>query len=529
MKLNEAPGGTMPAGSASTESHGAHSRDGSAVPDAVTKERAFGCGEDERLRIIASFGTEALVDDDELTAIAKFAAELCDAPLAMVSIIEAAEQRFLAREGLEERGTPRDIAFCSHAIEQPGLMEVRDTSADPRFAAFPHVAGEPGVRFYAGQTLVSSEGAPLGTLCVLDMKARHDGLTKLQRGGLEVLATAALRRLQTRRSELAARDELAGNREHTFEMLNEISQIAFSINPEGKFDFYNRQFFEFTDAEPPEDPEGWRVLVHPEDVERVFSGWYKAVKRAEPFTDEFRIRYRDTSWRWVHTRTNPVGPEKGGERYWFGTMTDIHDSYTESENRDLLARELSHRIKNIFAVVSSLVSIRSRGKPEVQEFADDLTQTIGALGRAHDYVRPLEGRKGVSLHGLLRDLLAPYHDASDSRITISGDDKPIGARAATPLALVVHELATNSAKYGALSDGDGTVSVTIEPVGDGDRLSIVWQEDSGVEMPDAGPEGFGSRLVKLAVEGQLDGRIERTFAARGLRAELVVSIEALAS
>lgn len=164
-----------------------------------------------------------------------------------------------------------------------------------------------------------------------------------------------------------------------------------------------------------------------------------------------------------------------GEDTWFGAAVDIDDLHTLSENRDLLARELSDRIKNIFAVVSGLVSMRARGRQELKGFAGEINDVFHALGRAHDYVRPLEGRKGDSLHELLRDLLAPYRGADGEGLAITGDDAAIGPRAATPLALVFHELATNSAKYGALSAKGGEIAIAISR--EDEVVMIGWREN----------------------------------------------------
>ena len=160
--------------------------------------------------------------------------------------------------------------------------------------------------------------------------------------------------------------------------------------------------------------------------------------------------------------------------------------------------------------------MKSRHHEDVSGLAADLTATVKSLGIAHNYVWHETGGKGDTLSELLRDLLAPYDIGQQHRIKVTGDDHQVGVNAATPLALVFHELATNSAKYGALSCDTGTISIDIDE--DGDDLVIVWKEDG----TDCGPisfeekEGFGSRLLRISVEGQLQGSFERTFREEGL-------------
>src|SRR5690606_17085019 len=130
--------------------------------------------EDARIRVLRDYALDSLEDDPELAAIARFAGKLCEAPVALVSLVEEERQRFLARQGVEIRETPREISFCTHAMLRDDLLEVRDTTLDPLFAGNPMVTAEPHIRFYAGQPLKSEEGLPLGTLCVIDSEPRPE-------------------------------------------------------------------------------------------------------------------------------------------------------------------------------------------------------------------------------------------------------------------------------------------------------------------------------------------------------------------
>jgi PAS domain S-box-containing protein len=402
------------------------------------------------------------------------------------------------------------------------MMEVRDAALDPLFAANPLVVGEPHIRFYAGQPLKSEEGLPLGTLCVIDTVPRPQGLTAFQREGIEVLAQAAMRRLRSRRHSTAARREHDERVAYLHTFADSIPAIAWSATPDGHFEYFNKRMVDFTGL--PDDQTG--SAFHPEDWKKASALWQHSLKTGEIYEVEHRLCRHDGEYRWMISRAVPVRDSEGRIVRWFGTAVDIHDLYAASESRDLLAKELSHRIKNIFAVVSGLISLSTRKRPEMEEFGKELIGTIQALGRAHDYVRPAEGSRRRSLHGMLEDLFSPYGTGKDARVLVSGDNLNIAARSATPLALVFHELATNSAKYGALSATDGTVELSIAD--EGDTLLMRWIERGGPPVPEDPVEGFGSRLVEMSVTGQLGGKWERRFEKDGMVCDLTVLKAAIA-
>jgi PAS domain S-box-containing protein len=200
--------------------------------------------------------------------------------------------------------------------------------------------------------------------------------------------------------------------------------------------------------------------------------------------------------------------------------------------RALLSRELSHRIKNMFAVVSSIIRLSARGGEEaVQSFAETIRGRIEALGRAHDYVRPIESehdgavRSGRTLHNLMDALLEAYQE-TDERIRVVGDDAAIGAAAATAFALAIHELATNAVKYGALSTPHGNVEIACRAVGE--TFELRWRERGGppIEQPPI-REGFGTNLARRSVAGELGGTIEAEWLPEGLTVTIRAPLERL--
>ena len=476
------------------------------------------------MQILASYAPDALEGDSELVAITRFAAHLCQTPVAGVTVAGHDSDRFLAHHGSTLREIAREVAFCPHAMEGKDLFEVRDTAADPRFADYPSVKGAPHIRFYAGQPLISSEGVALGTLSVIGGEPRPDGLNDLQREGLAVLADAVMLRLRAHRKQLQVQREAEAREKDLRTLADSIPAIAWSATPDGHFEYFNKRMIDFTGM--PDDQTG--SAFHPEDWKKASALWQHSLRTGEVYEVEHRLCRHDGEYRWMISRAEPVRDHDGKIVRWFGTAVDIHDIYAASESRDLLAKELSHRIKNIFAVIAGLISLSARKRPEYKGFAEELNAVIRALGRAHDFVRPVDGAARDNLHGLLGELFAPYGIDEGARVRVQGDDLAISSRAATPLALVFHELATNSAKYGALAKADGRVELTVAEKGD--DLLMRWSE-SGGKSPAANAklkDGFGSRLVEMSITGQLGGSWERRFEKDGLVVELTVAKAAIA-
>ena len=480
---------------------------------------------EDRARELAPYGIDSLENDHELRAIADFAAKLCDSPSASVTIVEESRQRFIAKHGLESSETPRSVSFCAHAMQDDELFIVPDATQDPRFAENELVTGPMNLRFYAGAPMITEDGTKLGALCVIDTKPRPDGLTDLQQHGLRVLARSALRRFVNEREAQRSREGEKERARMLSLVLDSVPGIAWSADEHLTFDFFNARWHEVTEAEPPKGVKDWRAHIHPDDFEATRGKFELATAKKLVFDDEWRLRLSNGSYRWALSRAVPIELGNGSWR-WVGTIIDIDDVHRLSESRDLLARELSHRIKNIFAVVASLITLSARRDPQLRYFAAEMTDKIAALGRAHEFVAPAGMVDENSLHGLLGQIFAPYRDGETPRITISGINPAIHARTATPLALVFHELATNSAKYGILSRDEGTVQVTIGQA-DPETLQIVWLEP-GVAAKEESSEGFGSRLLRMSVEGQLQGKIERIWSDEGLKVALDLSLPVLA-
>jgi two-component sensor histidine kinase len=256
--------------------------------------------------------------------------------------------------------------------------------------------------------------------------------------------------------------------------------------------------------------------IHPADRDRVRAAFAATRAVLGAYETDFRIMVGEEV-RWIAARGQ--GEDVGiVGRTMFGIFLDVTGRKQAEEGHELLAGEMSHRVKNLLAIAAGLTTMTSRTTSSTTEMARELIQRLIALGRAHDLVRPLpDGQGSAALLGdLLSVLLAPYDDlgAFSGRIRVAVERMGIGEAAATSLAMVVHELATNSLKYGSLSSDVGTLDISTRSAGD--EICLIWMERGGPSVEAPVQQGFGSKLVQRSVARQLGGTIEHDWSAEGL-------------
>ncbi len=265
--------------------------------------------------------------------------------------------------------------------------------------------------------------------------------------------------------------------------------------------------------------------IHPADRDRVRAAFAATRALIGPYEIDFRI-VADKNVRWVSARGQGSDKDIVG-RIMFGVFLDVTGRKQAEEAHELLAGEMSHRVKNLLAIASGLTAITYRSTNTTADMARELTQRLTALGRAHDLVRPIKGHEGSAalLGDLLSVLLAPYDDmgAFSGRIRVLVPRMGVGEVAATTLALVVHELATNSLKYGSLSVPTGVLDVSCD-AGESDFVVLIWTEQGGPSVvAPSGSGGYGSKMVLRAMSAQLDGTIERNWSSDGVVVRLRIN------
>lgn len=263
--------------------------------------------------------------------------------------------------------------------------------------------------------------------------------------------------------------------------------------------------------------------IHPADRDRVQAAFNATRSVPGPYEIDFRIMV-GPDIRWISARGQAAELD-ATDLPMFGIFLDVTGRKQAEEGSELLAGEMSHRVKNLLAIAAGLTQLTSRSAASVEEMTGELTERLTSLGRAHDLVRPLPGEQGKAalLGDLMSVLLSPYEDtgAFSGRIRVAVPRMGVGEATATTLAMVVHELATNSVKHGALSSATGTLDVTGRT--EDDKVYITWAETGGPQvLQEPQMTGFGSRMIQRSVTSRLSGALTYDWQESGLVATLVM-------
>lgn len=242
--------------------------------------------------------------------------------------------------------------------------------------------------------------------------------------------------------------------------------------------------------------------IDPEDREQVQAAIARAVDRHEDFEATFRVVRDDGEARWVKGFGRIVAGSVPPRL--LGVSIDVTPEYALAETRELMLREMNHRVKNLFAVIAGMISVAAREESDASRLAADLRSRIAALGRAHSLVTPAGEAAAVALSELVEATLAPYRD--HAVIEVEGPPVAFDRSCLSPLALILHEWATNSVKYGVLGiERPGALKVEWQRNREGVRL--LWNETGNSRIePVAAQRGFGSILVETSVR-QLRGQM----------------------
>lgn len=332
--------------------------------------------EAQRLKTLHSYNVLDTLPEQAFDDLVKLAAQICQVPIAVVSLIDETRQWFKSITGLDVTETSRDIAFCAHTIlNSEELLEVYDAQIDLRFADNPLVTGDPNIRFYAGAPLVAPNGLALGALCVIDHVPRE--LSSDQQAALHALSRIVINQLELRRTltdynrveePLKSLNSLLEQKvdERTAELRQE---MAIRIESEERFRQLSEninEVFWMTDLDKEkmlyvspvyeqvwgrtvqslyDSPRNWLEAIHVEDRERVFKA-ARTIQATGLYDEEYRIFRPNGAIRWIHDKASPVRNSEGVVYRLVGVAEDITERKQQVEQTRQLLIEKEMMLDN---------------------------------------------------------------------------------------------------------------------------------------------------------------------------------------
>ena len=293
----------------------------------------------------------------------------------------------------------------------------------------------------------------------------------------------------------------------------------------------DRRFSETFGLEPDQVAKGvpFRVVlkpIHRADRDAFARQMKSAMANGGVYRSEFRVNGAGAP-RWLLATGSCELGSDGRATQFAGVVLDISEHKAREAQLDLLARELAHRIKNIFAVLGAMARLSAREASGSGDAFESFQGRIAAMAAAYAQIIPTDEQmnKAGTMLSLLDRLFAPFNGARGALVAVSGPDLPLGTKTAANLALIFHELATNAAKYGALAHA-GTVRLTIERLAEG-QVSFTWEEDvPGRTVAGPATPGFGSRVLQMA-SANLSAQVRTTWRPQGLLWKMVVPMATL--
>src|SRR5215813_10429565 len=265
----------------------------------------------------------------------------------------------------------------------------------------------------------------------------------------------------------------------------------------------------------------WQDRVHPDDVGRLEGLRSHAVgERGREYNVEYRIVLLDRGVRWIESRSFISYDGDGNAQRVVGVNIDVTERQRAEQRQRALNAELDHRVKNSLATISAVVSHTLNASSSMADFATALEGRVQSMARTHEL---LSARRwhGISVAELVRRELAAY--ATNGNTEINGPQVLLKAEDGQVIAMVLHELGANAAKYGALSTQNGCVSIRFRQRPNGhprSHLVIEWREVGGPSVITPGKPGYGTRTIRNLVPYELSGTVDLAFAPEGVRCRL---------
>ena len=249
--------------------------------------------------------------------------------------------------------------------------------------------------------------------------------------------------------------------------------------------------------------------IHRDDIARVTKHTRDSIEYVGSIRDKFRIVRPDGEMRWISTHSETFGDTAGKPTRMLFTSIDVTQTTRQEEHIRFLLREVSHRSKNLLAVIQAMATQTGRNSPDYAAFQVRFSQRLQGMAASHDLLVN-EDWRGVDVATLVRAQLRPFADESGGRLELAGPQLLLKPEAAQSLGMALHELATNATKYGALSVPHGKVDISWQTTqSEGvSRFRLTWEESGGPGVVTPTRNGFGhivfDRMIKQALNATID-------------------------
>lgn len=480
--------------------------------------------EERRLATLGRYGVLDTPPEQAFDDLTRLAAQVLGMPIALVSLVDRDRQWFKSRVGVDVCSTPRDLAFCAHAIHSDEVMVVEDARLDPRFASNPLVTGELGIRFYAGAPLIADDGSALGTLCVIDRQPHH--FTVAQRDTLALLARQVMAQLtllkQSRHLESLLSD-LQNRTQMLSQLSNRVPGVIYQYQrlPDGSscFPYASERMWDMFEVHPEDtllDASGVIARIHPQDLEGVLSSIETSYNGLLPWRHEFRVVLPQQGTKW---RFGDAVPERqpDGNVLWHGFITDITERRLHQERTHRLAyydplTNLPNRRLLIDRLERELAHLRRCGRLGALLFIDldNFKQINDARGHAvgDDLLKQVAQR----LTNVLRQDDTVARLGGDEFVVQVGNLDPDVEVAARQARLVAEKVRTVlEARYevaGFPYSSTGSIGLTLFPRGDATTVDDLLREaDTAMYRAKAG----GRNRIEF-FEAQMQSEVEERLA-----------------
>ncbi|MHC4428120.1 MAG: sensor histidine kinase [Planctomycetota bacterium] len=422
-----------------------------------------------------------------------------------------------AVDGLEIGPAVGSCGTCAHTGER---VIVEDVMTHPYWAEFRDLAQRAGLRACWSHPILSSSGRILGTFAMYYREPRQPDSTDL-----ELITFAA--HIAGITIERAQTEEAVQAGERRFQALVENAPVCIcEIDLDGRLVSMNRVGVRMAGAQDAAEIAGKSFLecVAGHDRTRV-SAQLERAYGGEAVELEFNS-HESLGLRILSMSLTPLTDNDGRVVRLMGVTQDITERREAEQRRALMVQELDHRVKNNLATVLSIAHQTAEGSTTLEDFEDSFNGRIRSMAVAHEMLAQ-SSWQSVELFEMLTRLLKPYRRENRNRIVLTGPVLSIPARVAAPLCMVLHELAVNAAKHGALSNTEGQVTLTWTREVDDEGREILdgrWVESGGPPVAPPARKGRGTNLIERMIGYQLHGRASLSFDPGGVECRLSVPV-----